>query len=181
MAQRRVKLTAAEIGQFRQAEAQTRDVHELKRLQAMRLYGSGIPLADIQALVSAGESTIRQWAMAYRAEGLAGLRSKWQGKNANKLTDEQRHKIKERLQQYRPLDLHLSAGEYWTVSDLRAAVEQWFGVVYADETSYQTLLHQSGFSYQRTSKVYRSRPSEATLASFEAELEKSDRLFARPS
>jgi transposase len=172
MAQRQVKLTAAEIGRFRQAEAQTRDVHELKRLQAIRLYGSSVPLSDIKDIVGAGESTIRQWAMAYRAEGIAGLRSKWQGKNANKLTDEQRQQIKERVQQYRPADLHLSAGEYWTVSDLRLAVEQWFGVVYADETSYQTLLHQSGFSYQRTSKVYRSRPNEATLANFEAELEK---------
>jgi transposase len=80
--------------------------------------------------------------------------------------------VRGRLQQYRPVDLHLSGGEYWTVSDLRVAVEQWFGVVYADETSYQTLLHQSGFSYQRSSKIYRSRPNEATLAQFEAELEK---------
>jgi putative transposase len=172
MAKRQLQLTAAEIGQFRQAEAQTRNVHELKRLQAIRLYGSGVPLTDIQQLVGAGESTIRQWAMAYRAEGLAGLRSKWQGQNANKLTDPQRQQIREYLQQYRPVDLHLSVGEYWTVSDLRVAVEQWFGVVYADETSYQTLLHQSGFSYQRTSKIYRSRPNEATLANFEAELEK---------
>lgn len=172
MAQRQLHLTTAEIGQFREAEAQTRDVHELKRLQAIRMYGSGMRLVDIQDLVGAGESTIRQWAMAYRAQGLAGLRSKWHGKNANKLSDEQRQQIKERLQQYRPMDLHLSAGVYWTVSDLRLAVEQWFGVIYQDETSYQTLLHKSGFSYQRTSKVYRSRPNEAALADFEAELEK---------
>jgi len=172
MAKRQLQLTEQEIGQFRQAEAQTRNVHELKRLQAIRLYGSAVPLSDIQALVGAGESTIRQWAMAYRAEGVAGLRSKWQGQNANRLTDQQRQQMRERLQQYRPVDLHLSGGEYWTVSDLRVAVEQWFGVVYADETSYQTLLHQSGFSYQRSSKIYRSRPNEATLAQFEAELEK---------
>lgn len=172
MAKRQLELTEQEIGQFRAAEAQTRDVHELKRLQAIRLYGSRLPLVNIQDMVGAGESTIRQWAMAYRDQGLNGLRSRWTGKNANKLTDEQREQVKQRLQQYRPVDLHLSAGEYWTVSDLRLAVEQWFGVVYQDETSYQTLLHKSGFSYQRTAKVYRSRPSEAALAEFEAELEK---------
>ena len=172
MAKRQLHLTEEEIGQFRATEAQTRDVHELKRLQAIRLYGSGVRLADIQALVGAGESTIRQWAMAYHTDGLVGLRSKWHGKNANKLTDAQREQIKQRLHQYRPVDLHLSAGAYWTVSDLRLAVEQWFGVVYQDETSYQTLLHKSGFSYQRTTKVYRSRPSDAALAEFEAELEK---------
>lgn len=172
MAKRQLQLTEQEIVQFREAETRTRDVHELKRLQAIRLYGTGRALAEIRNITDAGESTIRQWAMAYRAEGLTGLRSKWHGKNANKLTDEQRQQIKQRLQQYRPVDLHLSAGEYWTVSDLRIAVEQWFGVVYQDETSYQTLLHKSGFSYQRTTKVYRSRPSEAVLADFEAELEK---------
>ncbi len=172
MGKRQLQLTEKEIGQFREAEAQTRDVYELKRLQAIRLYGSGIRLGEIQEMVGAGESTIRQWAMAYRASGLAGLRSKWHGKNANKLRDEQREQIKQRLHQYRPVDLHLSTREYWTVSDLRIAVQQWFGVIYQDETSYQILLHKSGFSYQRTTKIYRSRPSEAALANFEAELEK---------
>lgn len=172
MAKRQLQLTAAEIGQFRQAEAQTRDVRELKRLQATRLYGTGVRLAEIIDLIGAGESTIRQWAMAYRADGIDGLRSKWQGNNARKLTSEQRAFIKERLQSSRPVDLHLSEGVFWTVSDLRVAVESWFGVVYKDERSYHLLLHTSGLSYQRTAKVYRSQPSAATIAQFEAELEK---------
>lgn len=172
MAKRQLHLTEAEIGQFRAAEGQTRDVQELKRLQAVRLYGSGMRLTEIQAIIGAGESSIRQWAMAYRAQGLEGLRSHWTGKNANKLTDEQREQLKQHLHDYRPVELHLSSATYWTVSDLRAAVEQWFGVVYQDETSYQRLLHRSGFSYQRTTKVYRSRPSAAALAEFEMELEK---------
>lgn len=172
MAKRQLQLTEAEIGQFRQAEAEARDVRELKRLQAIRLYGSGIQLRDIMDIVGAGESTIRQWAMAYRAQGVVGLRSRWQGNNAHKLTGEQRVLVKERLQQYRPVDLRLSEGFYWTVSDLRVAVEKWFGVIYQDETSYQTLLHNSGLSYQRTAKVYRSQPSAVAIVQFEAELEK---------
>ena len=172
MAKRQLHLRAAEIGQFRAAEAQTRDVQQLKRLQAVRLYGSGRPLAELQAVVAAGESSIRQWVMAYRAHGLDGLRWHWTGKNAHKLTDEPREQIKPRRHGYRPVDLHLSTATYWTVSDLRLAVEQWFDVVYRDETSYQTLLHKSGFSDQPTAKVYRSRPSEAALAEFEAALEK---------
>jgi putative transposase len=172
MAKRQLQLTEAQIGQLRQAETQTRDVHELKRLQAIRLYGSGMHLAAIIDVVGAGESTIRQWAMTYRTGGIEGLRSKWQGNNARKLTLEQQTQVKAQLEQYRPVDLHLSQGEYWTVSDLRVAVERWFGVVYQDETSYQTLLHRSGLSYQRTAKVYRSQPSAADIAQFEAELEK---------
>lgn len=172
MGKRHLHLAEQEIGQFRAAEAQTRAGRALKRLQASRLYGSRRALVDIQQITGAGENTIRQWTMAYRASGLAELRSKWHGKNANKLTDEQRQQIKQRLHHYRPVDLHLSAGEYWAVSDLRVAVERWFGVVYQDATSYQTLLHRSGFSYQRPTKGDRSRPGEVALAAFEAELEK---------
>ncbi len=172
MAKRQLELSETEIGQLRQAEATTRNVRELKRLQAIRLYGTGINLRDIMDIVGAGESTIRQWAMSYRSDGVGGLRSKWDGKNANKLSDEQRQQIKERLHQSHPVDLQISQSVYWTVSDLRIAVEKWFGVVYQDESSYQTLLHRSGFSYQRTAKIYRSQPSELNIAAFEAELEK---------
>jgi transposase len=172
MGKRQIDLTEAEIMTFRQAEAQTRDGDELRRMQATRLYGSGVGLAEIMDIVGAGASSIRQWAMTYRAEGIGGLRSKWQGKNANKLSAEQRALVKARLHQYRPVDLHLSAGRYWTVNDLRVAVEQWFAVVYKDETSYQSLLHQSGLRYQRSAKINRSKPSAAEVAQFEAELEK---------
>lgn len=172
MAKRQLDLSETEIGQLRQAEATTRNVRELKRLQAIRLYGTGVNLRDIMDMVGAGESTIRQWAMSYRSDGLDGLRSKWQGNNANKLTPEQRQHLKDRLHTYSPMDLQISQSAYWTVSDLRVAVENWYGVVYQDESSYQTLLHRSGFSYQRTAKVYRSRPSEVSIAEFEAELEK---------
>lgn len=172
MAKRQFQLSELAIGQFRQAEAQTRDVHELKRLQAVRLYGSGAELAEIMQMVGCGESTVRQWAMRYNAQGLTGLRSHWKGGNANKLSAEQSAVLKEKLHQYRPVDLHLSQATYWTVSDVQAAVVQWFGVSYKDVDSYHGLLRRCGFSYQRTAKVYRSQPNAADVAEFEAELEK---------
>jgi hypothetical protein len=39
MAKRQFQLNDKEIEQFRQGERQTRDVHDLKRRQAVRLYG----------------------------------------------------------------------------------------------------------------------------------------------
>jgi transposase len=153
------------------AEQQTEDKHARVRYLAIRLYGSW-PMKKIQEVAQAGESTIRQWAMAYRADGLEGLRSKWTGKNANKLSDEQQQQIRERLHQYRPVDLHLSERIYWTVSDLAVVVEQWYGVVYQALGSYYELMHDIGFSLQRSAKVYRHQPSEAALAEFEAQLEK---------
>jgi hypothetical protein len=47
MAKRQFELTKREIADLRQAEQQTRDVHQLRRLQAVRLYGSGVPTNQI--------------------------------------------------------------------------------------------------------------------------------------
>jgi transposase len=172
MAKRQFHLNEEEIRQFRKAESQTRDGYEIRRLQATRLYGSGKPVSEIMDIVGAGESSIRLWVKIYQEDGVLGLRSKWQGQNANQLTPEQRQEIQARLRQYRPVDLHLSQAEYWTVSDLALAVESWFGVRYQDEGSYQRLFQASGFSYQRSTKIYRHQPNQHELATFEAELEK---------
>jgi len=172
MAKRHFELRADAIARFRQAEGQTRDRHELKRLQAVRLYGTGRSMSEIVNMLNCGESSVRQWVMRYTQDGLDGLRSRWQGGNANKLTPEQRADLRRRLHDDRPVDLHLSQGQFWTVSDLRVAVQQWYGVTYQSEDSYLHLLHTCGFSYQRAERVYRSRPNAQTVSDFEAELEK---------
>lgn len=172
MRKRDFQLTEHEIEAFRRAEQQTRDVHALKRLQAVRLYGSGLAMPEILSLVGCGQSSVLQWAKSYRREGLSGLRSKWKGGNANKLTPAQRDELRQRLLSDRPVELQISQGEFWTVSDLKVAVQRWYGVTYQSDDSYLNLLHACGFSYQRAERRYRSRPAEARIAEFEAELEK---------
>ena len=102
MAKRKFQLTDSEIVAFRQAEEQTRDVGELKRLQAVRLYGMGEEVETIQKLVGCGPVSPAQWAIEYRRGGLKGLQSRWQGGNAKKLTDEQRQDLLAKLEQYSP-------------------------------------------------------------------------------
>jgi transposase len=177
MAKRQFHLSEQELEQFEQAEAKTRDAHELKRLQAVRLYGSGTERQVIEMLVGCDERSIRKWAQKYQQAGLQGLKSHWQGENALKLRREQRADLKQRLHAYRPdqviaPDVRLSRGQFWTVSDLRIVVKTWYAVEYRSADSYRTLLHECGLSYQRVEKVYRSRPDAQTVADFEAELEK---------
>jgi transposase len=178
MAKRQFELTEDEIAAFEQAEKQTRDVRELKRLQAVRLYGTGERVATIQELVGCGPVSPAQWAIDYRRDGLAGLKSHWVGGNANKLTAEQRQDLFEKLEQYTPEqviapDVRVERGIFWTVSDLHIVVEQWYGVKYRSPTSYRALLSASGLSYQKVEKIYRSQPGAVQVADFEAELEKS--------
>ena len=177
MAKRQFQLTANEISALRQAEQQTRDVRELKRLQAVRLYGTGEAVEVIQNIVGCGPVSPRQWAAEYRREGLEALRTHWATGNANKLTPEQRVELTLRLSQYSPdqvisPDVRINRGAFWTVSDLRIGVERWFGVSYQSETSYRNLLRTCGYSYQKVEKVYRSQPGAASLAAFAEELEK---------
>jgi transposase len=177
MATRQFQLTDEERQALEQAEGHTRDAYELKRLQAVRLYGSGVATRDIRQLVRCSERRIREWAQKYRQQGLDGLKSQWQGENALKLGREQRADLKQRLEQYRPdqviaPDVRLSHGQFWTVSDLQIVVKTWYDVEYRTLDSYRTLLHECGLSYQRTERVYRSQPDAQTVADFEAELEK---------
>ena len=79
--------------------------------------------------------------------------------------------------QYQPDQVLSSAvrverGSFWTVSDLRLVVEEWYGVSYRSDDSYVTLLHDCGLSYQRAERVYRSQPNAVIIADFEEQLEK---------
>jgi len=179
MAKRQFQLSETERGQFHQREQQTREAAELKRLQAVRLYGSGASMALIMDLIGGAESSIREWVRDCARDGIAALGAHYErsAQNASKLTETQRAEIRERLHHYRPDQLlapevRRSEGQFWTVSDLQIVVEQWYGVVYRDPGSYRQLFRRSGFSYQRAERVYKSRPREAEIAAFEAELEK---------
>lgn len=166
------QLSGMQVEALKSAEGETRDGGMRRRLQGVRLYGTGMAMQLVMEVVGAGESTVREWVTHYRQAGVEGLRSQWQGRNANKLNDAQRGELKARLEQYRPADIQVTGGLYWTVSDLRIAVQQWFGVTYKAIDSYHHLLHESGLSYQRAAKVYRNKPSAAAMADWQATAEK---------
>ncbi len=179
MAKRTFHLNEKEKNAFRQRETECRDTAEMKRLQAVRLYGSHRAVADIIEVTGCTESSLRRWVHHYREQGLSGLRTDYSARsqNARKLTEAQCVDLRQRLHSYRPdqilaPDVRIESGKFWTVSDLAIAVERWYGIIYKDRGSYRNLLHRCGLSYQKAERVYKSRPSEAEIAEFEAELEK---------
>jgi len=179
MANRQFHLNDKQVQELKRYEQQARRPAEFKRLQAVRLYGTGRALADILEIVGCGESSVRIWAMQYRQHGVAGVLSQYSNscQNARKLSIEQEQDLREKLMRYRP-DQVLSqedcygTGKFWTVEDVKTVVSKWYGVTYRDVSSYRNLLHRCGFSYQKTEQVYKSRPSVTAVADFEAELEK---------
>jgi transposase len=172
MRTRGLQLTETEIAALKQAEDQTKRPNELRWIQAVRLFGSGMAVAQVVEVTGLSERTIQRQAARFREAGVDGLRERRVGGNRALLTEEQRAEIAEKLHQYRPIDLKVSEHEYWTVSDLAVVVEQWYGVEYKTLDGYYDLLRASGFTLQRTAKVYRHKPGAATLDEFETQLEK---------
>lgn len=177
MSKREFELNEQALTELWMAYDRTEDPKAQRRLQAVRLYGQWRPMADIEVIVGCDKRSVLRWCARYQEEGIAGLESKWQGGNNAKLSAEQRQEVKEKLHLYRPdhvlsPEVRISQGEYWTISDLQLAVYEWYGVSWQSDTSYRTLMHDCGFTLQRTEKVYRQRPDEQTVADFEAALEK---------
>jgi transposase len=118
-----------------------------------------------------------EWCRAYRNDGVGALLDHRVGGNRAKLTGAEIEELKHRLAEYTPINLFGPAactpdGQFWTVPDLRRAVEQWYGVTYQSNSSYYRLFKLCGFSYQRPAKVYKSR-SALKVAEFEEQLEKN--------
>lgn len=176
MARRRFELNDQQIKELTQAYQCCKDGPTRTRYQAVRLYGTGYPVKEVQDITRCSRTALMDWCREYGETGLAGLIDKRKGGNRAKLTPMQIEDLQERLHSYTPAQVFGAAaatpdGQFWTVEDLARAIAQWYGVSYKSRSSYLRLLGLCGFSYQRPAKVYKSR-SEAKVAEFEAELEK---------
>ena len=117
------------------------------------------------------------WCRRSWSDGLAGLVDGRVGGNRAKLTPTQRQSMRAKLHQYTPRQLFgagtaTADGQFWTIPDLKRAVQQWYGVIWTSHSSYLALFADCAFSYQRTQKVFKSR-READVVTFEEQLEKN--------
>jgi putative transposase len=174
MGTRNFKLDQAALREIARREQATRDARELRSLQAVRLYGSGEPVERIRAVSGASERSIRRWVERYEADGIAGLKAGWKGGNHRGLSTGQRAVVGVQLREHTPSAVlgKTEAGAFWTVETVGELLETQYQVVYRSVRSLHAVLEDSGLSYQRPEGIYRSRPSEAVIAEFEAAAEK---------
>lgn len=178
MKHRKFRLSADAIRAFEERERETREALELRRLQAVRMYGSGMEIGVIEQVSGAARRTIADWIKAYQAKGLEGLKPGWKGGNHRTLTVEQRAECTQRLRQMSPAQVLTEQhgvvmnGGFWSIETVGQAVEQWYDVKYSSRESCRQLLIAAGFSFQHPEGIYRSRPSDAVIADFEADAEK---------
>ncbi len=176
MAKRQFKLTEAQDKELKWAYHQCQDAQTKIRYQAVRLYGQGYAVKEIQEITGCSRPSLMEWCRAYREYGLAGLVDKRTGGNHAKLSPSEIEQIQRQLECYTPRQLFGSDGfygdgQFWTVPDLAKLVENKYGVTYQSATSYRNLFDRCDFSCQRPEAHYRSR-NELAVLEFEQQLEK---------
>ena len=177
MAKRKFTLTEAERKELLQAYRTCKNAATRTRYQAVRLYGEGYPVEEIEQITGCSRTSLMEWCQAYGADHSQGLVDKRVGGNRAKLSKLQVEELHQVLHQYTPkerlgLRTNTADGQYWSVEDLALIVREQYGVEYQSRTSYSQLLHVCGFSYQKTEKVFKSR-SQTKVADFEEQLEKN--------
>ena len=177
MPRKRFEITEEKRRELQWNYSQTKEAATRTRYQAVLLYSQDYPVKEICQITACNPSSLMEWCQKYREDGVEGLQDHRGGARRSKLTPEQIVELEDKLEMYTPHDLlgpetYTSSGQHWTVEDLAKAVEKWYGVKWASRTSYQMLLSQCGYSYQRTEKVYKSRRVQDVI-DFEAKAEKN--------
>ena len=176
MAKRKFILSKAERQDLWQAYRNCKKVATGTRYQAVRLYGEGYRVSEIEEITGCSRSSLMEWCRAYRLDPSHGLEDKRIGGNRSKLNKQQVKELQEILHQYTPRERlgeksSTAHGQFWRVEDLSRLLREKYSVEYKRRTSYTELLHRCGFSYQKTEKVYKNH-NQSKVADFEEELEK---------
>lgn len=174
---RKFILSEAERNSLLHAFNSCKDAAERIRYQAVRLYGEGYDAEEVVSITGCSRSSLQNWCRDYRNDPSQGLVDKRQGGNRAFLSELQIEEVQNILHQYTPkerlgLNAQTTTGEFWTIEDLAFLLQEKYGVAYKSRTSYINLLHQCGFSYQKTEKVFKNHSAQK-VADFEEYLEKN--------
>ena len=168
MARQRFQLTPDAASALQAAEFAEKNGPTRARIQAVRLYGLGFAVVTVHTVTGISRSRVLECCRAYRARGIPALADHRQGSNNRKLTAAQVTEMQAKLAQYTPRSLFgpdaaTPTGQFWTLADLKRAVERWYHVTYDSPTSYYTLFARCGFTFQRPDQVFTSRREAAVI------------------
>lgn len=177
MKQRDIKINLEQANELLGAYQHSQCTKAKTRFQAVRLYGLGYKVSEIELICGCSRPSLMEWCRAYRNEGVTGLLDHRQGGNRALLRPTEIEDLQQVLHQYTPAQLLgqeacRGEGAFWSVPELAQVVKQRYGVVYQSPTSYRQLLRKCGLSLQRPGLYYRSRHDEQVMA-FAQELEKN--------
>lgn len=117
------------------------DPRELKRAIAVRMSFKGYKHRQIQESLSVSSGFISKWTQIFAMKGLSALKLAHKG-SAGYLTKEQHSAIIDWLQKK----------NYWNLEELKAHLEDEYGVVFKSQQSYYDIFSEAGLSWKKTQK-----------------------------
>src|SRR5678815_207037 len=123
MNSRLFRLSETEANALQAAYVQCQNADAKIRYQAVRLYGVGYSVEQIQDICACSPRSLLRWCAAYQERGLSALLDHRQGGNRARLTAAQIEAVQTQLHRYTPTqllgkDACVGEGHFWTVEDL---------------------------------------------------------------
>lgn len=137
----RTDFSAAEFRALARASGNARQRRRLRALAAVADGRTRAAAADIGGM---DRRTLRRWIHRFNADGPDGLLDCWKSGGPSKLTAEQKGHLADVIKK-RPDPETMGPGG-WRRADLKAVIEDSFGVVY-HERSVARLLHELGLAH----------------------------------
>ncbi len=136
---------------------QSRDTRQCRRLLALAAVAEGRGRTEAAEIGGMDRQTLRDWVHRFNDEGPEGLLDRKTDGPPPKLTAEQKAELAE-IVEAGP-DLEQTGLVRWRRVDLKAEIEDRFGVVY-HERSVSRLLHELGFSHMSARPYHPAQKAE---------------------
>ncbi len=142
---------------LRRLARQSRDTRQCRRLLALAAVAEGRSRAEAAQIGGMDRQTLRDWVHRFNAEGPEGLLDRKTEGPPPKLTAEQKAELAA-IVELGP-DREETGLVRWRRVDLKAVIEDRFGVVY-HERSVSRLLHELGFSHLSARPCHAAQKAE---------------------
>lgn len=130
---------------------------EARRLRAVPYFKRGWSLRRIGVKLGVSPIAVHQWKAAWRKRGRAGLTAGRYGP-VPLLSPNREQVVSRKILQ--GAEAHGFSGDFWTLSRLTRAVQNWTGVAYRERSVWH-VLHRLGFSCQKPVKRALERDEKA--------------------
>jgi transposase len=138
--------------------SQARNWREGRRLRAFELKEQGWKQTDIANALGVTEGAVSQWMKRAQEEGVEGLRHKPPPGATPRLSDQERARLPEILEQ--GASAHGFRGEVWTCERVAIVIRREFGVSY-HPAHVSRIVRGLGFSLQKPARRADQRDEEA--------------------
>jgi transposase len=132
---------------------------EQRRKRAARMFGRGVPQADVARQLGVSRQSVSRWYADWRREGTAGLRAAGRAGRMPRLSAAQLDQLDRALR--RGPRAHGFATDLWTLDRVATVIESETGVRYHRGHVWKLLRDKLGWSRQRPARRASERDDEA--------------------